>query len=182
MIQQRKYTNRIASEVRRNRGRSAIVETYFEPSGRGFDVALTARPKPQLRATLTLRGNLIILRKFSGVFSGTGRILLLRISLLRLEGHADDIGHHPGRLPVQMAVTVGRGLNRLVAEVTLDHRQWDTGLNKPAGVPEVMGSWACLVRPVLFGPDQCGHPDVGVEVLEHAPDPSSSVTNPCRSW
>ncbi len=45
-----------------------------------------------------------------------------------------------------MAVTVGRGLDALVAQVALDYRQGDTCLDKPAGVgmPEIM-------HPGLFG-------------------------------
>ena len=63
-------------------------------------------------------------------FPDTGRILLLRISLFGLRA-----------LPTTSATTrddrrsscptVDRRLDALVAEVTLDHRQRDTGLDEP---------------------------------------------------
>jgi hypothetical protein len=62
--------------------------------------------------------------------SATNRILVLRLGLLQIENLADDFGDHTGGLPVQMTVTVGGGPDALVAEVTLDHGQRDSGLDE----------------------------------------------------
>ena len=61
-----------------------------------------------------------------------------------------------------MAVTVGRGLDRFVAEVPLDHRQRDIGLDEPGCIrmTEVMHP-GLLGQASLLGPDQSGCPDVG---------------------
>lgn len=61
-----------------------------------------------------------------------------------------------------MAVTVGRGLDRFVTKVTLDHCQRNTGLDQPGGVgmPEVMNP-GLLGQARFLGPDQGWRPDVG---------------------
>src|SRR3954464_2031319 len=74
-----------------------------------------------------------------------------------------------------MAVTVGGGLDALVAQVALDYRHRDTGLDKPAGVgvPEIMQP-GLFGEALAFGPGPSRLPDIGVEVM--GPDRSIVTT------
>src|SRR5271170_1242820 len=47
--------------------------------------------------------------------------------------HADSICCGPGTPPIQVAIDADRGLNRLMPQVLLYHRQWDAGGDHPRG-------------------------------------------------
>src|SRR4029077_7888932 len=79
-----------------------------------------------------------------------------------------------------MAVTVGGGLDALVAQVALDHRQGYSCLDEPAGVgvPEIMHP-GLFGEALAFGPRPSRLPHIGVEVM--GPDRSIvSTTAPTR--
>src|SRR5271166_837165 len=79
-----------------------------------------------------------------------------------------------------MAVAVDRRLNAFMAEMPLNYRQCDIGLDEPGCIrmTEVMHP-GLLGQASLLGPDQSGCPDIGIEI--GAPDRSIvTTTTPAR--